>query len=264
MNLRAWALAAAMTLPIGAAAYDADALVSAAPGELPLILTAPHDGTETVGFVAARTSGATVRDLGTGELAQGTADLIQKKTGKRPYVVIAKFSRKYVDANRPPEEAIESEAALPAYRAYHDRVTGYIEDIRKRFPAGALLVDVHGQAQEPNAVFRGTRNGMTAKALMARSGPEALLGPKSLIGELAARGYRVSPAPDGSTLEEDRRFSGGFTVFRHGSQRPDGIDAIQLEFGSALRAQRKLADDFADALIAFMRTQHLLEDPGPR
>jgi len=257
---RVAALIVALGIAAPAAAYDADALVSASKGDLPLILTAPHDGTETVGLVASRTSGATVRDLGTGELAQRSADHIERKIGKRPYLVIARFSRKYVDANRPPEEAVDSEAAMPAYRAYHDRVQGYIAEIRKRFPEGALLIDVHGQGQEANVIFRGTRNGLTAKSLMARSGPEALLGPKSLVGELAARGYRVNPAPDGSTLEEDRRFNGGFTVFRYGSQRPDGVDAIQLEFGSAYRAQSKLAEDLADSFVAFMRTQRLIAD----
>jgi N-formylglutamate amidohydrolase len=251
---------AAACFAAAAHAYDADALVTASKGDLPLVLTAPHDGTESVGFVAARTSGATVRDLGTGELAQRTADLIEKKTGKRPYVVIAKFSRKYVDANRPPEEAYESDAAGPAYRAYHDRLAAYVDDVRKRFPEGALLVDVHGQAQEANVIFRGTRNGTTAKAIMARSGSEALLGAKSVIGELAARGYRVNPAPDGTTLEEDRRFNGGYTVARYGSHQPSGIDAVQLEIGSAYRTQRKLAEDLADALVAFMRTYRSMPD----
>ena len=227
--------AAAMLLALSctAHAYDADSLVAASKGDLPLILSAPHDGSLKVGHVAPRTQGTTVRDVGTRELAERTADLIERKTGKRPYIVIAKFSRKYVDANRPPEEAVESEAALPAYRAYHDRMAEYVAELRTRFPSGALLMDVHGQGQERKVIFRGTRGGLTTRALTTREGAEALLGPRSLIGELAARGYRVQPAADGSTLEEDRRFNGGYTVFHYGSQHPKGIDAIQLEFGSA-------------------------------
>jgi N-formylglutamate amidohydrolase len=250
---RAAAAILAFGIALPAMAYDADALVTASKGDLPLILTAPHDGTESVGLVPTRTSGAMVRDVGTGELAQRAADIIEKKTGKRPYLVIARFSRKYIDANRAPEEAYESDAAAPAYRAYHDRIAAYVAEVKSRFPAGALLVDVHGQGQEANVIFRGTRNGVTARALMARSGPEALLGPKSLIGELAARGYRTNPAPDGSTLHEDRRFNGGYTVFKYGSQNPDGIDAIQLEFGSSLRMQHRLAEDLADCLIGVMK-----------
>lgn len=253
MSVRVLAFVLAFAVPASAAADDAQSLVTASRGDLPLILTAPHDGTGNVGLAASRVNGVTVRDLGTGELARRTADLIGQKTGKRPYLVIAEFSRKYVDANRPPEEAYESDAAAPAYRAYHDRLAAYVEEIRTRFPAGALLVDVHGQGQEASVIFRGTRHGLTTKALMARAGPEALTGPKSLLGELAARGYRTNPAPDGSTLEEDRRFNGGYTVFHYGSQNADGIDAIQLEFGSALRKQARLADNLADALAAFTR-----------
>lgn len=36
------------------------------------------------------------------------ADAIESKMGKRPYVVIARFARKYLDANRRARNAFES------------------------------------------------------------------------------------------------------------------------------------------------------------
>lgn len=251
--LRALLLSGAIAWAGAAIAYDAEALVSASPGDLPVILTAPHDGGETVGALPARTKGTTLRDAGTAKLAEATAAAIERATGKRPYVVIARFSRKSVDANRPEDEAFESDAARPAWRAYHDRISSYIAEMRKRFPKGALLIDIHGQGQEPRTIFRGTRHGLTTRALLRRAGNDALQGPKSLTGQLAAHGYGVNPPVDAQTLEEDPRFNGGFTVFAYGSQRAEGVDAIQLEFGKAYRDDPRLPRALADSILGFTR-----------
>ena len=99
---------------------------------------------------------------------------------------------------------------------------------------------------------------MTAKALLDRFGPFALQGDKSLLGVLAAKGYQVNPAIGASTLREDPRYAGGFTVFQYGSHRAEGIDAIQLEFGKNQRASPQLAADLTEALMVFMAQYGLL------
>lgn len=245
-------------VPTASHAYDASSMVVSSKGTLPLILTVPHDGGEFLGFIPVRTKGVVVRDAGTRELAERVATLLEERLGKRPYVVIAKFSRKYLDANRPEHEAMESQDALPAYRAYHDQVASFVGEIKRQFPMGSLLVDVHGQSDAPYTTFRGTRAGLTAKALLNRFGPSALQGEKSITGLLAAKGYQVNPAVAEKTLLEDRRFAGGYTVFTYGSQRAEGIDAIQLEFGKYHRANMRLAEDLAEALIVFMTEYELL------
>jgi N-formylglutamate amidohydrolase len=239
-------------------AYDASSLVASSKGTLPLILTVPHDGGEFLGLMPPRTKGAVVRDAGTRELAENVASLLEKRLGKRPYLVIAKFSRKFLDANRSEQDAMESQEALPAYRAYHDQVRAFASEVKLQFPAGALLVDVHGQSDDPNTTFRGTRGGLTAKALLARSGPTALQGEKSILGVLASKGYPVNPVVGAESLREDPRFAGGYTVFHYGSQHADGIDAIQLEFGKNHRANPRLAEDLTEALIVFMTEYELL------
>ena len=143
-------------LPCVSRAADASTLVVASKGTLPLLLTVPHDGGDTIGWVPARSKGAVVRDVGTRELAERVAALLEQRLGKRPYVVIATFSRKYLDANRSDNEAMESEDVLPAYRAYHGRIAAYVAELKARCPAGALLLDVHGQSQDPDTTFRGT------------------------------------------------------------------------------------------------------------
>jgi len=244
--------------PSIAFAYDAQSVVASSKGTLPLILTVPHDGGEFLGFLPVRTKGVLLRDTGTRELAERVASVLETRVGKRPYLVIALFSRKYLDANRSEQEAMESEDALPAYKAYHGQITAYISEVKAKFPAGSLLVDIHGQANDPNTTFRGTRAGLTAKTLVSRYGQTSLQGEKSITGVLAARGYSVNPPVGAETLREDPRFSGGYTVFNYGSQRPEGIDAIQLEFGKNQRVNERLAEDLAEALIVFMTHYKLL------
>lgn len=245
-------------LPHASFAYDAQSLIVASKGTLPLILTVPHDGGDFVGLVPVRTKGALMRDAGTRELAERVAILIEERIGKRPYLVIAKFSRKYLDANRPEQEAMQSEQAMPAYKAYHDQIASYVAEVKGRFPGGSLLVDVHGQSDDPNTTFRGTRAGLTTESLLSRFGPSALQGDKSITGVLATRGYQVHPTTGADTLREDSRFAGGYTVFSYGSNRPAGMDAIQLEFGKEHRTNPRLAQDLTESLLVFMTEYGLI------
>ena len=163
-----------------------------------------------------------------------------------------------LDVNRSPAEATEAAEALPAYRAYHAQLAQFVADIRQRFPQGGLLLDIHGQGHEAGMIFRGTQAGLTTQALIERHGPQAIQGRTSLSGQLAARGYRVSPPIDAPSLHESR-YAGGYTVMSYGSHRPDGIDAIQLEFGRDLRSSPRLPQDLAASLIAFLHDYGFME-----
>jgi N-formylglutamate amidohydrolase len=207
-------------------AYEASSMIEARAGTLPLLLTVPHDGTEPLGTIAARSNGQTVRDMNARLLAERIATALEKKTGKRPYLVIAKFSRKYLDVNRPEAEAMESRDALPAYRAYHDQVKAYVAEMKAKYPKEALLVDVHGQGAAANTTFLGTRGGLTSKRSLDRIGSQP--------------------------LREDARYSGGYTVFEYGSHKAGGIDAIQLEFGLSQRNSAAFAEEVADSLVKLM------------
>lgn len=235
-----------------AVAYEAADVVIAQPGSMPLILTVPHDGGENLGWMPARNKGTSVRDMGTRDLAEQVVSLIERRLGKKPYLVEAKFSRKFLDANRAEQDAMESPGALPAYKAYHGQIASFIAEMKERYGENCLLIDVHGQSDEPNTTFRGTRAGLTAQALVRRAGGAALQGEKSITGVLSAKGYSVFPGVDATSLQEDARFSGGFTVATYGSHKPEGVDAIQLEFAKRHRTNRHLAEDLADALVIFM------------
>jgi N-formylglutamate amidohydrolase len=258
-NVLAWASVVLARAP----AYAAD-LVLAREGTLPIIITAPHGGREAIPGVAPRdTDGkpgggrgyVTGADTNTDVLALGIAAEIRRLTGKEPYIVMARFKRRFVDPNRPPEVAFDSPAAQPYYDAYHQAIRRFIGDIRGKYPAG-LLIDVHGQKKNPNVVMRGTQNGRTVERLLARAGTAAVTGPNGLFGQLEAAGLKVFPAnsvpPAGTS--ENAGFSGGYTVGTYGSHNPDGIDAVQMEFGSRYRqnaAVDKAAVDAGKAVAAF-------------
>lgn len=237
-------------------------LITVKPGTLPIILTAPHDGTLAVPGVPKRKGdGATkfvvVRDTGTAPLAEMLADAIHKKTGGRPYLVIAHFSRQYIDANRDAKNAYESKKARPVYDAYHAAIEDAKKAIVKKWGRGILL-DIHGQGAEKETVFRGTNDTKTVKHLLDRSGRGAFVGPKSILGVMEKKGVKVKPAC-ASRDKEDRRFSGGYTVQHHGSRDGGSIDAIQLEFGSALRLAKgrpRTAELLAEAVAVFAK-EHL-------
>jgi N-formylglutamate amidohydrolase len=239
-------------------------LVLVREGTLPIILTVPHGGREAIPGVAPRDtlgkpSGGrgfvTVTDTNTDRLALGIAAEIKALTGKEPYLVMAKFKRRFVDPNRPPEVAVDSPAARPYYDYYHQAVRRFIEEVRAKYPAG-LLVDVHGQKKDPTVVMRGTQNGRTVARLLERAGVPAVTGANGIFGQLAANGLDVFPsndvAPEGTA--ENRGFNGGYTVGTYGSQNPDGIDAVQMEFGTRYRHGAGLdlaARATGKALVAF-------------
>ena len=153
-------------------------LVKIQAGDLPIILSAPHGGSLPIPGVAVRTGEGLPeggrgfvpeRDAGTEELAQQIADAIEKLFGKKPYFVIARSNRKFLDPNRPPEIAYEDADAKPVYDAYHSTLTEYCREVQTKFRKG-LLLDIHGQGVAKETVFRGTQNGKTVTLLRERFG----------------------------------------------------------------------------------------------
>ncbi len=232
-------------------------LMSIETGNLPIILTAPHGGDDAIPGVAQRRgNGAALfksqSDEFTDQLTEKLADAIETKQGKRPYVIIARFHRKYLDANRRARDAYESPEAEPVYHAYHQAIADARNEIIRRWGRGTL-VDIHGQAAEPKTIFRGTQNGKTTTHLISHFGQEAVIGETSLFGLLAQQGFQVIPAV-GSTETEHEDYDGGYTVITHGSNSGGTFDAIQLELGRNLRSpdvNTETANKLADAITEF-------------
>lgn len=227
-------------------------------GALPIILSAPHGGRQPIpGAIVRRGVGVpqftTERDGNTAELAEAVAMKLVDGLGGKPFLVLAQFERKYLDANRNAAAAYESAAAKPFYDAYHRALADATERVRQGW-GGGLLLDIHGQSAEAETIFRGTDNGKSVSALQQKFGMDALSGPKSILGQLAVKGYRILPGAPGD--QRERRYTGGYTTQTYGSHRGTRIDAIQLEFGANLRARANLertANDLARAIQVFAR-----------
>lgn len=236
-------------------------LVLVQAGTLPIILTAPHGGREAIPGVGARDGSdknkvvasqawggfvAGGGDFNTDILVQGMAAEIQRQTGHAPYLVMARFVRKYIDANRPPNLAYDDAAARPYYDYYHAAIRRFVDEIRDKY-RGGLLIDVHGQSRQP-VIMRGTRNGRAVSSLVARSGIAAVIGRDGIFGQLEAHGFAIFPANDVplNGTAEDAGLNGGFTVLIYGAQSDRGIDAVQFEFGSNYR-QKAVVDKSAMA-----------------
>lgn len=223
-------------------------------GTLPIILSAPHGGRQAIPGVAARTGVGvaqftTERDANTDELTERVAAKLEAKLSAKPFLVVAQFHRKYVDANRPIQGAFESAEAKPHYDAYH-RVLREARDRVRREWGGGLLLDIHGQGAQSETIYRGTNNGKTVMSLTRRFGAEAVAGPKSILGWLARLGYQILPHQP----HREDRYTGGYIVNTYGSHHGIGVDAIQLEIGSTLRARanlERMASDLADAIAVF-------------
>lgn len=253
--------AAGQSTPAGrpGRAETSTALVRAPKGSLPIILTAPHGGRSSIAGVPARKGEgvqqfATVRDENTAELSLKIADFIEKDLGSRPYLIIADFERKQVDANRNRTAAFESPDAALHYDAFHEAVAAACAQIIKNSKSG-LLVDIHGQSKERNAIFRGTGDRRTVRHLIDTWGESALTGPESISGVLATHQYSVIPA-SGSQDREDPAFNGGFIVRTYGSSPGRAMDALQLEIGTDLRANARLdrtARDIATSIVTFYK-----------
>ncbi len=221
--------------------YVTNNLVSSYKGTLPVILTCPHNGNQQPPGVSERTnlancSGFTViPDAYTRIITIELAQSILKNFGKAPYVVIAEFHRKYIDANAVPACAYESLNAQIYYNEYHNTIRKYVDEIRNQYNGTGFLFDIHASVvfpDDPADLYLGTGNGSTNKHLLQLD-PNAMWGNFSLRHYLTSAGFVASPKIQG---QKELHLNGGYTVRTYGSSNQDGIDAIQIEMAPSIRS----------------------------
>jgi N-formylglutamate amidohydrolase len=238
-------------------------------GAIPIILSAPHAGTATISGIAARDSGCGLGgpDFNTRQVAEELADAIETILGKRPYSVVAKFQRRYVDVNRDKttvpsdpdcaahESGVEAYNDLDAeryYDAYHDALDDFAAEVASKW-SRAIVLDIHGNSAGPSTIARGTADGATVRGFTDAE----IAGPNSIFGRLAAEGYDVYPpnTPPGPTFLEGlgHGLNGAFITRKHGAS-DDGVDAMQIEYGCHLRrdeARTAVVRATANAIAVF-------------
>jgi N-formylglutamate amidohydrolase len=259
------------SLGASAASRAPEDLVLLRPGTLPIVLTAPHGGRLDIPGVSQRSAPDAAHmaafekwggfrsggDPNTDALALRIASEIERLTGHAPYLVLAKFKRRFIDVNRPADLAYVGPEAAPYYALYHGTIRKFVDEVRRAYPAG-LLLDVHGEGKDPDVLMRGTSNGDTVTLLVRRAGVGSITGPNGLFGQLESQGFKVFPSNRVSIWHgsENAGFNGGYTVNTYGSQNADGIDAVQLEFGTRYRRDDELdrsAAQAARAIVTFYK-----------
>jgi len=241
-------------------------------GNVPIVITAPHGGTASIENCPLRRSGVLEGDTNTHFLAEALLEALKNYSateyGKtidklsnedkvnfvpiKPYCVIAKAHRRYCDLNRPINIALEHEKAEGYYHAYHTTITSFVDIARKENPS-AILIDIHGQGTNKDAIFRGSNNGKTLCCLSEKCGESALFGDNSILGKLETLNYNIIPSCKcGFTESENALYNGGYTV-RHYSKQE--IACLQLEIGYNHRSSsdrfKRAAAHIAESIVAY-------------
>jgi hypothetical protein len=252
--------------------YDERLLVQQHRGTLPVILTAPHGGSARPAQVSLRKEAETPagcdfetnRDNETALITEAVAQKILDLTGLSPYVVIAQFHRRYIDANRSAACAFTDQDALPFYGAYHARVVEYVTEVLRQNQGHGFLFDIHGTqviAGDPADIYIGTANGASLPAgfdrrnLFMQHGPHGLFRavrhPTGTDGQGPVVSYRVSPVDE--SVPETSAVSGGFTIRQYGAT----INCIQVEIANTVRDDPELRGffvaDLAAVIVNFVR-----------
>jgi N-formylglutamate amidohydrolase len=252
--------------------YAERRLVKRHRGTMPVLLTSPHGGSETPPGVSERTKAATpggcsfktARDNETALITESLAQKLLDLTGVSPYVVLARFHRRFIDANRESACAFIDSDARPFYDEYHHNIEGYVNQILEQNGGCGFLFDIHGTLEiedDPADVYLGTANGLALRPdfdrgnLFMQHGLQGLLKSARRSSGVGAPetifSYRVSPADE--TRTETSEVSGGFTVRHYGAS----ITSIQIEIANTIRndeAKRGFfIDDLALAIVNFVR-----------
>ena len=289
---RAILLAACAALPSVAAdvaqapVFGTKNYIELAPGDLPLVISAPHGGGLKPADIKDRTFGKVVRDGNTGELSRALCEEIHALYGGRPHLIVCHLHRVKLDCNRELKEAAQGDAqATTAWNEYHDFVSRSCKAVTERYGAG-LYLDIHGQRHLRGWVELGyalpaeTLDLPDAQldadaAIAARSSvadadkrsPEAfsalLRGANSLGTLLANAGHPSVPATAIPSPGRDDYFSGGYDIQAHGSAAGGAISAIQIECPWSVRetpaARKKFASAVARSLAPWFKAHLQME-----
>lgn len=222
------------------------------PGELPVVLSAPHGGDLLPSELPNRTFGVTGTDRNTIELTLAVRDALIDLTGYAPHVIISHLHRAKLDPNREIVEAAQgSSLAEYAWGEFQSFIDMARIELWSTFDGG-MYFDMHGHGHAKNRLelgyllssdrmnlFDSSLNSQTVVRLtsireIGRDSPipfsQVLRGPTSLGGYLEAEGVPVLPSPGDPSPGEDPYFTGGYNTRRHGSMDDsEVVSGIQIE-----------------------------------
>jgi hypothetical protein len=231
-------------------------------GDLPILITVPHGGTELVYTVSPRynlrrpiPSYSVYSAIWTYEIALFIMDELKLAFGgKRPYMVMNLSHRRYLDVNREPDEAYEDkQSAKRVYDEYHSQIREYINRLNIIFKK-PLMIDLSGHLVFPDRIVRRTKNGDTLQGFEDIQ----IAGGDSILGYLSKLEYIIDP-PLNKVLGEvnDQETDvGSYSLEEYGKYQEQGIDMMQLVIGKNLRRSNNYEEtgrDIGKAIVNFMK-----------
>ena len=281
MILRHWLIlsVSAWLLPCGLAAetlrenarLSASGYVEIWPGTLPVVLSAPHGGTEKPPEVPDRAYGKGTLDANTRPLAYAIREAFSRRFGAAPPLVVCLMARRKVDCNREIREAAQGNAiAERVWHEFQDAITAAEAEVLQKHAHG-IYFDIHGHGHPSARVELGY--GLNAEELswpdIKLNAPEVaahstvrlldaaspstfaelVRGPQSFGAMLEQRGIRAVPSPVNALKAGELFFGGGYNVQTHGSGDGKGLDAIQIEAPEILRRTPEAREALARAIV---------------
>lgn len=291
-SLEVWVAPQVATYEPGTSYYGRGHYVEYIPGELALVISAPHGGELVPDEIPDRTSGETVTDADTEETLLAIRDALVERTGYAPHVVLSHLKRTKLDPNRDLEEGAQGNPfAENAWREWHAFIDEAERAVAERYGSG-LYIDLHGhghtiprvelgyllgaaELERSDAELDATGGVTTSIRALAATAPvpfsELLRGASSLGGLLAAEGVAAVPGPADPSPGAEPYFSGGYDVQIHGSLASGAVvSAVQMELHRVgIRDtdanRRAFARALAVALEAYMTAHYgfFVRAPAP-
>ena len=211
---------------------NASDYVQISQGNMPLVISAPHDGYEKPKSMADRTEGVIVRDTGARTIADHLSDEIFLRCGRRPYVVTTTLHRIKCDMNREITEAAQGDKNAEAvWQVYHDALAAASDDAQQYGDGQILFLDIHGHGHPNDWIEVGHAAPL--------DGSEWISGKTSVGAYLTSQGFKAVPSPEIPTPGDEKYFNGGY-ITRH--YRSDAVRTIQFELSGPMRKKDKRHD----------------------
>lgn len=259
----------------GSSVFGKHEFIEYIPGDLPLVLAAPHGGLLAPEEIPDRKNGVVGTDVNTQELARTIADVIHAETGRHIHLIICRLHRRKLDANREIVEAAQgNKIAEQAWSKHHDFIDEACEAAVRKFGV-AFLIDLHGHAhpvphvelgylQDAPALAKADAalnekasvNSSSLRWIVEHSRlshAELLRGPMSFGALLEQNDFLATPSPR-LPVPPEPFFRGGYTVNRH-CQSNRNVTGLQIETNRPrLRDTPENRLKFARALLSTLQT----------
>ena len=236
---------------LGQSYFGTNDFVEYIPGNLPIILSAPHGGYLEPSEIPVSPVGL-IRDSSTQETARLIYKYLGEKTGRTPHLIINRLTRNRVNLNRSKNEEpnagnVSADRAWDEYHVFVEAAKkwvtsacgkGHFFDIHSNGHIEGWVEVGHGLSgkdlnlSDADIESQSFRDKSTIRNLANTNGirlADLIRGPSSLGGLLESSGIKSVPSPKFPNPGTGNFFSGGYNTLRYGSANGGVVDGTQIE-----------------------------------